>query len=467
MIMKLNKGQTLELSIDKMAYGGQGIARVNGLVVFLRNVVTGDKIRARVYRKKRDYAEAAVVELITPSPDRVSPPCPYYGYCGGCHWQHIRYEKQLSFKAAQVRESLEHIGKLKDVVIHNALPSEHIFAYRNKMEFSFSDRRWFLPHELDQREIEGDFALGLHVPGAYQKVVDIEACLLQPEQGNEILRTVKRYVRKSGVPVYGLKSHQGFWRFLTIRHSTAFNEWMINLITSEARTEVTGPLVSALTDQIGQIKTVVNSINRRRAYIAVGDREILLKGGGYIRDKIGAFTFRISANSFFQTNSLAAQQLYEKVLEFAELAGDETILDLYCGTGTIPIFLARHVKSVVGIEINESAVLDAQRNCVENGIGNCQFICGDIREKLSAVVEKPDVLIIDPPRAGMHKDVLTQVLALSSKKIIYVSCHPATLARDIGQMLDSYELLEIQPVDMFPHTYHVESVAKLCLRKRG
>ena len=366
-----------------------------------------------------------------------------------------------------MRESLEHIGKLKDVVIHNALPSEHIFAYRNKMEFSFSDRRWFLPHELDQREVEGYFALGLHVPGAYQKVVDIEACLLQPEKGNGILRTVKRYVRKSGVPVYGLKSHEGFWRFLTIRHSTAFNEWMINLITSEARIEVTEPLVTALTEQIGQIKTVVNSINRRRASIAVGDREILLKGGGYIWDKIGAFTFRISASSFFQTNSLAAQQLYEKVLEFAELAGDETILDLYCGTGTIPIFLARHVKSVVGIEINESAVLDAQRNCVENGIGNCQFIYGDIREKLSAVVEKPDVLIIDPPRAGMHKDVLSQVLALSPKKIIYVSCHPATLARDIGQMLNSYELLEIQPVDMFPHTYHVESVAKLCLRKRG
>ena len=464
--MNLRKGNVVEVGIDKMAYGGQGIGRVNGFVVFVKGAVPGDRIMARVYRKKKDYAEASLQEILAPSADRIEAACPYSGYCGGCQWQHVRYENQLAYKKEQVKESMEHIGGLKDLLVHYVLASEDILAYMNKIEFSFSDLRWFLPQDMDRREREGGFALGLHVPGTFSKVIDMEACLLQQERGNQILREVKRYVKDCGIPVYGLKSHEGFWRFLMIRYSREFDEWMVNVVTSEYRPEVIQPLADALCRRIDRIKTVVNNINPRKAAIAVGEQEILLFGDGYIKDRIGPFTFRISANSFFQTNSLGAEKLYDKVMEFAEFKGSETVLDLYSGTGTIPIFMADKVRAVTGIEINRSAVLDARKNCTEFGITNCDFVCGDIREKLSTITRRPDVLIIDPPRAGMHKDVLAQVLALSPKKIIYVSCNPSTMARDIGQMIRDYELIEIQPVDMFPHTHHIEAVAKLRLGKK-
>lgn len=465
--MGFRKGDTLELTIDKMAYGGHGIGRANGLVFFVRGAVPGDRISAKIQRKKKGYAEANLVELLAPSADRVEAPCPYSGYCGGCQWQHVRYETQLSYKKGHVNESMTHIGGLKHVLVHEVITPESTFAYRNKMEFSFSDRRWFLPHELHTREMEGSFALGLHVPGTYHKVIDVEACLLQHERGNLILREAKKYVKASGTPVYGLKSHEGFWRFLTIRYSRAFNQWMVNLITSEERPEVVQPLADILHGKISNIKTVVNNINTRKASIALGEREIVLSGDGLIKDKIGPYTFQISANSFFQTNSLAYQKLYQKVVDYAELKGNETVLDLYSGTGTIPISLASKVRTVIGIEISESAVMDAMRNCEENGIHNCKFLCGDIREKLSSIAHRPDVLIIDPPRAGMHKDVLPQVLSLSPKTIVYISCNPATMARDIGGLIRDYELVEIQPVDMFPHTYHIEVVGKLWRRKKA
>ncbi len=450
-----------------MAFGGQGIARVNGFVIFVKGAIPGDRLTARVFKKKRDYAEAGIMELIEPSSDRIQAPCPYSGHCGGCQWQHVRYERQLDYKKEHVKESMKRIGGLKDVKVHDVIPSENRFAYRNKMEFSFSDRRWFLPHELDKREAEGDFALGLHVPGTYNKVIDVDACLLQQERGNQILREAKKYVKGCGIPVYGLKTHEGFWRFLAVRYSTAFDEWMVNVVTSEERPEAVQPLAVNLCRRIERIKAVVNNINRRKASIAVGESETVLAGEGYIEDKIGPFTFQVSPNSFFQTNSLAARKLYQKAVDYAELVGNEMILDLYSGTGTIPIFLAARVRAVIGIEISKDAVADARKNCEQNGINNCRFICGDIRERLSSITVKPDVLIIDPPRTGMHKDVLAQVLALSPDKVIYISCNPATMARDIGRMIQDYEVVEIQPVDMFPHTYHVEAVAKLWLRKKG
>jgi len=335
------------------------------------------------------------------------------------------------------------------------------------MEFSFSDRRWLLPDELNKEETERGFALGLHVPGTYHKVIDVAACLLQEETGNHILRAVKEYVRDCGIPVYGLKSHQGFWRFLVVRHAMATDEWMVNLLTKEERLDVVEPLARELYRRIGNIKTVVNNISNRRAAVAVGEREIVLIGEGYIQDRIGPFCFQISANSFFQTNSLSAQKLYGTVMEYAELTGGEIVLDLYSGTGTIPIFLSSHTKAVIGMEIVKSAVLDAEKNCRANGVNNCRFICGDIRESLSTLKMKPDVLIIDPPRAGMHKRVLAGVLEMATDRVVYVSCNPATMARDLGLMGRDYEVVEIQPVDMFPHTYHIEAVAKLVRRRRG
>jgi 23S rRNA (uracil1939-C5)-methyltransferase len=462
--MALRKGDLIELRIDKMAYGGQGVARSNGLVLFVKGAIPGDRVKAQVVKKKRDYAEAKLTELLEPSPDRVEAPCPYHGYCGGCQWQHVRYERQLEYKREHIREAAAHIGSLGDVPVHDVIPSKKQFAYRNKMEFSFSDHRWFLPHEYENRRGERDFALGLHVPGTFYKVIDVEACLLQHETGNRILREVKKYVRKSGIPVYGLRSHQGFWRFLTLRHSTHFDAWMVNLVTSKERRDVVQPLADALCRDLPNINTVVNNINATRAAIALGQREMVLSGHGTLQDRIGPFRFQVSANSFFQPNALSAEELYQTVVEYAELKGPEWVLDLYSGTGTIPIFLSEQARAVIGMEIAESAILDAQRNCEVNGVQNCQFVLGDIRESLSSLKLKPDVLIIDPPRAGMHKDVLSKVMELGTEKVVYVSCNPATLARDLGVMRQAYDVVGIQPVDMFPHTYHVEAVAKLMRR---
>ena len=459
------KGDSIELSIEGMANGGRGVGRVGGYVVFVRGAITEDRIACRIVKKKKAYAEGLLLELLTPSPYRIKPPCPYAGYCGGCQWQHVAYEKQLDFKKDQVVEPLEHIGGFKNPPVHKPLPSEKVFGYRNKMEFSFSDRRWYLPDEMHLREDHGDFALGLHVPGAFQKVIDVEACLLQQDTGNHILRDVKRYALESGIPVYGLKSHEGFWRFLTLRYSVALNEWMVNLITSQYRPETVRPLCESLCAKYDGIRTVINNINIRKASIAVGETEKTLFGDGYIEDRIGDFHFKISANSFFQTNSTGAAALYGTVAEYADLQGDETVLDLYSGTGTIPIFLSERAGSVTGIEISESANADAKKNARDNDVKNCRFVCGDIRDALKEISFKPDVVIIDPPRAGMHKDVLSMLLEMAPEKIVYTSCNPATLARDLSQMVGTYELHEVQPVDMFPNTYHIEAVARLSIRK--
>jgi 23S rRNA (uracil1939-C5)-methyltransferase len=299
------------------------------------------------------------------------------------------------------------------------------------------------------------------VPGTFDKIIDVDACLLQQERGNEILAEVKRLAAESGLPPYGIKSHEGFWRFLALRHSAYLDDWMVNLVTSEMRSEVVLPIAERLTALFPNVKTVVNNITAKKASIAVGEREAVLAGDGILQDRIGASVFQISANSFFQTNSTGAERLYGKVAEYAELKGGETVLDLYSGTGTIPIFLAQSAKRVIGMEIVESAVLDARRNCQANGIENCEFLLGDIRENLAFLRLQPEVMIIDPPRAGMHQDVLSRVLEIGAKRVVYVSCNPATLARDLGQMQEHYHVAEIQPVDMFPHTYHIECVAKL------
>jgi 23S rRNA (uracil1939-C5)-methyltransferase len=413
-----------------------------------------------------------------------------------------------------VEEALSHIGSLPGIEVLDPIPSEKHFGYRNKMEFSFSDRQWLLhppPPSMSRTAQQltpsplrgegrgggeksgrysspspfpppltppargggklvkggrGDFALGLHVPGTFDKIIDVDACLLQQERGNEILREAKRFALQSRLPPYGLKSHEGFWRFLTLRHSAYLDDWMVNLVTSELRTEGVLPLAQRLTTLFPNVTSVVNNITSRKASIAVGEREVVLSGAGTIQDRIGSSIFQISANSFFQTNSLGAERLYGKVVEFAELTGRETVLDLYSGTGTIPIFLACSASKVIGMEIVESAVLDARRNCQANGIENCEFVLGDIRDSLALLTIHPEVMVIDPPRAGMHQDVLSRVLEIGAERIVYVSCNPATLARDLALMQERYHIAEIQPVDMFPHTYHVESVVKLSRKKK-
>jgi 23S rRNA (uracil1939-C5)-methyltransferase len=332
------------------------------------------------------------------------------------------------------------------------------------MEFSFSDRRWLLPEEFEKDVAETGFALGLHVPGTFNKVIDIDQCLLQNEHGNTLLREAKRCALESGLPAYGLKSHRGFWRFLTLRHSRAEDDWMVNVITSVEEPRALDRLLDAMTEA-GRVKTVVNSITSRPSGVAVGESRSILAGGGFLTDRIGPFTFRISPDSFFQVNPPAAEMLYRVVEKYAELDGGTDVLDLYSGTGTIPIFLSRKAATVTGIEMSRDAVDDAVQNCRMNNVDNCRFLCGDTGEMLAGLDAGPDVVVIDPPRAGMHKDVIPRILAMLPARIVYVSCNPATLARDLAALGSAYELRDVQPVDMFPHTYHIETVVLLVRRK--
>ena len=455
------KGQTLVLEIDDLAYGGRGLARVDGFAVFVDRALPGDTVEARVYRKKKNYAEARVLEILQPSADRVQAPCRYSGHCGGCRLQALSYRKQLFYKRRHVAESLAHIGLLRDVPVHAARPSQQVFGYRNKMEFSCSDRRWLLPEELGRDDVPMGMALGLHVPGTFHKVLDIAACLIQPEAGNAILGHVREYIRASDRPVYGLRSHEGFWRFVMLRHSAAEDAWMVNLVTKTLDRDAVQPLADTLRQAFPRIVSVVNNVTARKAGIAAGEFEVCLAGQPVIIDRIGALEFEISANSFFQTNTRGAETLYGIVRQYAGLGGGETVVDLYCGTGTIALFLAAEAGQVIGVEQAAEAVADARRNSRRNGIGNCRFVAGDAGEVLAQLDVRPQVMVIDPPRAGMHRKVLAQVLALAPGRIVYVSCNPATLARDLALLAEAYVVAEVQPVDLFPHTFHVECVARL------
>ncbi|MBS3758263.1 MAG: 23S rRNA (uracil(1939)-C(5))-methyltransferase RlmD [Desulfobacterales bacterium] len=459
--MPIKKGQDIELAITDLAFGGRGIAKVDGFTVFVDQAVPEDRVMARIYKRKKSYAEARVVSLISPSPYRIDPPCPYNGWCGGCKWQFLDYEKQLEYKRRHVSESLAHIGGLKDVPIPATRASDRVFHYRNKMEFSCADRRWLLPEEMGDPAIDVSFALGLHVPGTYHKVLDIDRCLLQPETGNLILNDAKRYMKNSGLPAYGLKTHEGFWRFLMLRHSVAYDQWLVNIVTASEALPSVQPLAEALIEKYPGVVSVVNNITARKSGVATGEYEVPLAGEVCLKERIGPFEFEVSANSFFQTNTRGAEILYQTVKRYADLSGVETVLDLYSGTGTIPIWLSDAAKSIIGIEIVSGAVLDAEKNCRYNGVTNCTFLTGDISQRISDLKKSPEVMIIDPPRPGMHKDVVKKVLEIRPARIVYVSCNPATLARDLEMLSENYGVVEVQPVDMFPHTFHIEAVAKL------
>ncbi len=459
--MTFEKGQTLELEITDLAFGGKGIAKLDGLTVFVDNGLPGDRVSARIAKKRKRYLEARIVDLLSPSPDRIDPACPYSGCCGGCRCQALSYEKQLAYKRQHVVDAFAHIGGIRDVPVNPVLPAQRGFGYRNKMEFSCTDRRWLLPGEMKDGISDAGFALGLHAPGTFYKVVDIDACLLQPPEGNQILCAVKDYMKNSGLPPYGIRSHEGFWRFLVLRHSEARDQWLVNMVTASENPAVIKPLAELLIKQHPKIVSVVNNITARKSGVALGDYELLLAGERFLVERVGRYEFEVSANSFFQTNTRGAEVLYDTVRRYAGLSGTDTVLDLYSGIGTIPIWLSDAAARVTGIEVVETAVADAEKNCRRNKISNCRFVLGDIRKVLSGIVERPDVLIIDPPRAGMHKDVVKQLLAMAPKRIVYVSCNPASLARDAGLMKEDYQVTEVQLVDMFPHTYHVESVAQM------
>jgi len=459
--MVIKKRKAYELEIIDLAFGGRGLAKPDGFPVFIDRCVPGDVVFVKITKKKKSWAEGKLIKVIKASSLRKEGKCLYCNFCGGCKWQQIGYDLQLEYKKRHVIESIEHIGGQKNILVHDVIPSDNIFEYRNKMEFSCSSKRWLLPWELENEEIKKGFGIGLHVPGTFDKVIDIKQCEIMPKLGNQILDDVRDFIKRSTHSAYHLRSHEGFWRFLMLRHSAAFDTWMVNIITKENKIDVVHDLAVLLSKKYPQIESIMNNITDSKSGVSMGKEEITLYGKDHIQEKLGKFIFKISANSFFQTNTKSCEKLYSKVSEYAALTGKEVVMDLYSGTGTIPIWLSDQAKWVNGIEIVQSAVVDAKFNASLNKIENCKFFEGDIKDVLPRLKSKPDVMIIDPPRVGMHKDVVQQVLSMGPEKIVYVSCNPATLARDIEMLSPEYETREIQPVDMFPHTYHIESVALL------
>jgi 23S rRNA (uracil1939-C5)-methyltransferase len=482
----LKKGDTLELEISKYASEGKGIAKINrskikpaqktedqnieeeNYVVFVHGSYPGDKVTAQLRKIKNSYAEAKAIEIISPSQYRVDPRCKFFGTCGGCKQQDLNYETQLKYKEELVKETFEHIGGITEFKFENIMPSENDFFYRNKMEFSFSDKRWLTKDEIGADEIvDKDFALGLHIPRIFDKVLDIDECFLQSELSNNILNFTRKFFKGKNTTIYSTKTHKGYLRNLVIRQSQNTDDLMVNLVTSSEDDELMNEYTTELLKAVPQITTIINNINLKKASVAIGDYEKIYCGTGFIHDKIGNYKFRISANSFFQTNTLQAENLYKTALEFAELKGDELIYDLYSGAGTIAIYVSDKAEKIYGFESVKSALKDADKNARINSIENVEFIEANLYKSfLPIVVNKkipnPDVMIIDPPRSGMHKTTVYDTMQLNPEKIVYVSCNPATQVRDIKLMVGAgYKLVKMKPVDMFPHTYHIENIALL------
>jgi len=482
----MNKVDTLKLTISRYAPEGKGIAKINrskikpaqktedqnieeeNYVVFVHGCYPGDKVTAQLRKIKNSYAEARAIEIISPSKHRVEPRCKFFGTCGGCKQQDLNYQTQLKYKEELVKETFEHIGGLTDYKFENIIPSENDFFYRNKMEFSFSDKRWLTKDEIGADEIvDKDFALGLHIPRIFDKVLDIDECFLQSELSNKILNFTRKFFKGKNTSVYSTKTHGGYLRHLVIRQSQKTDDLMVNLVTSSEDDELMNEYTTELLKAVPQITTIINNINLKKASVSIGDYEKVYCGTGFIYDKIGNYKFRVSANSFFQTNTLQAENLYKTAMEFAELKSDEIIYDLYSGAGSIAIFVSDKAEKVYGFESVKPALKDADKNAKINSIDNVEFIEANLYISFLPIVEKkkipnPDVVIIDPPRSGMHKTTVDDVIQLNPDKIVYVSCNPATQSRDIKIMVEAgYKLRKMKPVDMFPHTYHIENVALL------
>ncbi|MDZ7625257.1 MAG: 23S rRNA (uracil(1939)-C(5))-methyltransferase RlmD [Ignavibacteriaceae bacterium] len=471
----MNKGDVIQLKVDRYAFEGKGIGKVDldnpsgnsepdSFIVFVNGAYPGDLISAKIKKLKKSYAEAVVEEVISPSEQRVQPRCKYFGTCGGCKQQDLDYKQQTAYKQEQVQDIFKHDGGFTDFEIENILPSENIFYYRNKMEFSFSDLQWLTA--IDDKTVSNKgFFLGLHVPNNFEKILDIEECFLQSELSAHILNFSREFFKKRHASIYSTKTHSGYLRNLIIRQAQKTKDVMINLVTLEENELLMKEYASAVTIKFPEITTIINNISKKKASIAVGDYEIIYHGSGFIHDKIGNYKFRISANSFFQTNTIQAEKLYNTALEFAELKGDEIIYDLYSGAGTIAIYVSEFAKEVYGFESVESSIYDAKANLEINKVENVTFVQADLYKSFLAftnVLPKPDVIILDPPRGGMHSVTVKDVLELSPEKIVYVSCNPSTQVRDIKMLVEGgYKLIKIRPVDMFPHTYHIENVALL------
>ena len=456
------------VTITDVAAEGKALARVNDLVVFVPYVVPGDVVDLQVKRKKNRYAEAVAVKVHELSPMRATPFCQHYGVCGGCKWQCLRYEDQLRYKQKQVYDNLTRIGKIELPELMPILGSEHITEYRNKLEYTFSYKRWLTEEEVAQGVTYTQRnAVGFHIPGAFDKVLAIEKCWLQDDISNQIRNSIRDYAYAHGLTFFNLRSQEGLLRNMMVRTSTT-GELMVLLqckVVSDADTAEMKKLLTFVAGKFPQITSLVYVINNK-CNDTIGDLDFeVFSGRDHIYEVMEGLKFKIGPKSFYQTNSEQAYRLYKVVREFASLTGSELVYDLYTGTGTIANFISRRARKVIGIEYVPEAIEDAKVNSAINGIGNTLFFAGDMKDILTHdfILEhgRPDVIIADPPRAGMHADVVEAILFAAPGKVVYVSCNPATQARDLQLMDSMYRVVAVQPVDMFPHTHHVENVVLL------
>ncbi len=458
------KGDLLELEIESAAFEGLSVAHVGDFVVFVRGAVPGDRIMARISKKKRRHAEAELVDLLRSSPARVQARCPYFGTCGGCSWQNVDYAAQLEFKRQHVDDLFRRIGGLTDVEVLPVLGAQAIYYYRNKMEFTFSPGRWLTREEIASGQpIEKAVALGLHVPERFDKVLDLEICHLQEPPSAEIVNQVRRLARARNWSAYDTRQRSGFLRNLIIRNSRATGEVMVALVTSASAPDRMEEIKELLVGCFPKISTFVNIVNTTRSPSPVG-AQVIFHGTGAISDSIGQISFTIGPTTFFQPNTEQAAKLYEAVAEFSSLNGSQSVLDLYCGTGGIALSIAARARSVLGVENHTPSVELARANARRNNIVNCDFAAADATAALEIVRQRgiaPDLVVLDPPRSGLHPELYRTIEELKAPRVVYVSCNPATQARDLKILSASYRVARVQPVDMFPQTYHIETVALL------
>ena len=463
-----------QVTIADAGAEGKAVAKVNGLVVFVPFVVPGDVVDIQLFKKKKSYAEGRAVRFHHYSEARVEPRCPHFGVCGGCKWQILNYAAQLEAKQRQVRDNLERLGNVDCSGMRPICGSDNIYYYRNKLEFTFSTKAWRTAEELASgipQSAQG--ALGFHIPQLFDKVLPIQHCALQADPSNDIRLAVSHYAEENHLEYYDIRNHTGFLRNLVIRN-TSLGHWMVIVIVAQDDTSRLFPLLDMLHSRFPQITSLQYIVNTK-FNDSYGDLDVVTyRGTDHIEEEMTSYNggrplhYIINPKSFYQTNSAQAQRLYSFVAELAELQPTDTLYDLYTGTGTIALFLADKCRQVVGIEYVEEAIADAKANARLNGFDNTRFYAGDMAQVLTpdfiAANGRPDVVVTDPPRAGMHEKVVAQLLATAPRKIVYVSCNPATQARDLQLLSERYEVRRIQPVDMFPHTQHVENIAELTLK---
>ncbi|MFN4081255.1 MAG: 23S rRNA (uracil(1939)-C(5))-methyltransferase RlmD [Saprospiraceae bacterium] len=460
-----------KLYIHGIADRGKGVGRTSdGMAVFVEGAVPGDVVDVLLQKKKTDFAEGRVLNIVAPSPERVAPFCVHFGICGGCKWQYLRYEDQLLHKQQVVIDAFQRIAKMEPEQILPILSAPSDTYYRNKLEFGFSNRRWLFDHEMDAGANGPQTAcgLGFHKAGYFDKIIDIEHCWLQAEPSNRLRNACRQIALEQGLEFYDLRAHKGYLRNMMVRTATT-GQNMLLLSVARDQPDLLKSFLDAVTARFPDLTTIVYCINAK-LNDTIFDLEMRIwHGPGYIIEQLGDLRYKIGPKSFFQTNTQQAKRLYDTVLEFAALDGTQFVYDLYTGAGSIALYAAARCRQVVGIEEAPEAIADAEENKAMNGIANADFYCGDVKDVLTphfaARYPRPDLVITDPPRAGMHEKVVRFLLELAAPRIVYVSCNPATQARDAQLLSAKYALRKIRPVDMFPHTHHIENVALFELKR--